>query len=386
MIVVGVTSGPCVEAIDVAVCEINGAPPNLRAEVVSALSIPWPIELRRLVLQAGEPDQITMADLCLLDVAVGEAFAAGALEGIADAGYYPEQVDLIGVQGQTVRHEVREDGHVTASLDLGQAAIVTEWTGITTASHFRQRDVAAGGQGAPLIGYVDWLLLRHPERYRAVHNLDQIASLTLVPPLSMPQAQPIAFDIGPGTVFIDYAESCLNETSSGPETGSVDERLLAELMAHPYLRRRPPKTAGQMLFSKAKADAIWREAIAGELAPASILETFVAFTVSSTVEALRLFAPVAVDEMILGGRGHHYPRLMQHLRAALAPLTVLSHEDVGIDSTSKEALGVAVLAHETWHNRPCTLPTLTGVQNPTPLGCILPGRNYERLLQETWQS
>ncbi len=387
MIVVGLTSGPYVDAIEVAVCEISGQSDDLRAEVMSALSIPWPIELRKLVLEMTGPDHVNMADLSLLDMAVGEAYAAAALEGIASVGYYPEQVDLIGMQGQTVRHEVRADGHVLTPVELGQASIVAEWTGITTVSHFRERDVAAGGQGAPLNAYVDWLLLRHATRARAVLNLDSIASLALVPPRSMAQAMPLACDVGPGMVYVDYAEECIASSageSYGAAAGQVDEQLLSELLAHPFLKRQPPKTAGHFIFSQLQAADLWRQAIDRGVAPVSLLATFVAFSVACVVDALREYGAGSVDEVILRGRGRYYTPLVEQLRQALAPIDMLDHATIGLDSASRCALDAAVLAYETWHHRPGTLPSLTGVQHPTPLGCILPGLNYRMLLKATW--
>jgi anhydro-N-acetylmuramic acid kinase len=390
MIVVGLMSGIALDGIEVAICEIRGAPPALHVEVLSSLSIPWPVELIKMVKKAGEPGSIDIADLCLLDVAIGEAFAAAALEGIAYAGYYPEQVDLIGLEGQTVRHEVREDGHVLASLQIGQAAIVTEWTGITTVSDFRQRDVAAGGQGAPLIGYVDWLLLRHPRRYRAVHYLNRIASVTFLPPLSAPEVEPLAFDIGPGTSLIDFALAQRHDEAlpngHAVHTGMVDAGLLTRLMAHPFLERRPPKTVNHLMFSETFAREIWEEARAAGLPPSTILETFVAFTMESALDAYRRFAPGPIEEIIMAGKGRQYPHLMQRMRAAFEPVPILAHEDVGMDSASKDGLGIAVLAYESWHNRPGTRPSQTGVQRETTLGAVIPGQNYELLLKATWQT
>lgn len=392
MIVVGLTSGASVSGIDVIVCEIRGGPPTLRTEVLSSLTIPWPLELRKMVLQAWQPNQaVNMEDLCLLDVAVGEAFAAAALEGIAYGGLYPEQVDLVGLQGQTVWHQVREDGHVMASLQLGQAAIVAEWTGITTISNFQQRDIAAGGQGAPLMGYVDWLLLRHPQHCRAVQLLDSISSVTFLPPLSMPQAQPVAFDTGPGTALIDYAESRLDRLTErslnrrGEGTG-YDPTLLSELMADPYLQRQPPKTVGNLMYDETFAAELWDEACQAGLSPTVILETFIAFTVFSIADAYKRFASIPIDEVILGGKGRHYPHLMRRFREVMAPLPVHTLEDVGMDSETKASLAIAVLAYETWHNRPCTLPSLTGAHQAIPLGSIIPGQNYQQLLRITWST
>lgn len=387
MIVVGLTSGPCVDAIEVAVCEIVGEPTTLRADVLSALSIPWPIELRKLVLEMTRPDQVNMADFSLLDTAVGEAYAAAALEGIASVGYYPEQVDLIGMQSQTVRHEVREDGHVLAPVELGQAAIVTEWTGITTISKFRERDIAAGGQGAPLNAYVDWLLLRHPTRSRIVLNLDNIASMALVPPRSLADAAPLACDVGPGMVYVDYVLDNIVAAAAGDDSappGQVDEPLLTDLLSHPFLKRQPPKTAGYLLFGQADAADHSQQALNRGISPANLLPTFIAFAVTCMVDAVKAYAPDALDEVILRGRGRKYAPLAEQLRQALAPVEVLDQDAVCPDSANRRALDAAVLAYETWHHRPGTLPTLTGVQSPTPLGCILPGLNYRTLIKQTW--
>lgn len=383
MIVVGIRSGTSFDHLEVALCEITGAPPSLQADVLASLSIPWPVELNKMMLELVQPGMLDGDDLCLLDVAVGEAFAAGVLEVIASAGYYPEQIDLIGAHGPTIRHEVREDGRVVATLQIGQPTIVTEWTGITTVSHFRQRDVAAGGQGAPLVGYVDWLLLRDPERYRAVQYIKGIASMVWLPPLSAPDEQPRAFEIGPGTVLIDYAAAQVDKTVAN--NGSVNETLLDKLLADAFLQIVPPKSVSQFAYTRYSAEQLWHEAHnQSGVSPADILATFTAFTVQAMTQACETFLPKPVDEIILAGDGRQNTCLVEGLQAAFAPIPILSHEDVGMDTDSKEAMGVAILAYETWHNRPCTLPSLTGVQKPIPLGCIQPGTNYQKLLKETW--
>ncbi|MBN1963582.1 MAG: anhydro-N-acetylmuramic acid kinase, partial [Anaerolineae bacterium] len=206
--------------IDVAVCEITGEPPRLRAEAGVALTIPWPHDLQKMVIEAWQPEQINTADLCLMDVAVGEAFAAAALEGIANAGYYPEQIDLIGMQGQPIHYHIREDGRVMGMVQLGQVSVVAAWTGITTVGNFRQSDLAAGGLGAPLVGYVDWLLLRHSHRYRAVQHLGELTSVTFVSPLSVSNIEPLCFDIGPGMRMVNYAQQRLDASGAEcPENG-----------------------------------------------------------------------------------------------------------------------------------------------------------------------
>lgn len=384
MIVVGLMSDASVEGIDVAVCEVTGAPPSLRAEVLSSLSIPWPQDLRKMVVAARQPGNIDMGDLCLLDVAVGEAFAAATLEGIANAGYYPNEIDLVGVKGLNIRHEIREDGHVMASLQLGQASIVSEWTGITTISGFRQRDMAAGGQGAPLMGYVDWLLLRHPSRYRAVIYLNRIASIVIIPPYSATHTHPLAFEVGPGTALIDYADTCLGNEPDADMTEGIAENLLAELLQDAYLQRQPPKTLNEFAYSEVMAAQICVNARQVGISEVSVMETFHAFTTQIIRDALQQFSPAPVEEVIIAGKGRRYPALINQLREVLSGVSILAHEDVGYESDSKLALSFAVLSYEAWHNRAGTLPSLTGARHAAPLGTILPGQNYERLLRETW--
>jgi anhydro-N-acetylmuramic acid kinase len=381
MIVVGLMSDAAIEGIDVAVCELRSGPP----EVLSSLSIPWPQDLRKMVVAARQPGMIDMGDICLLDVAVGEAFAAAALEGIANAGYYPNEVDLVGFKGLNIRHEIRKDGYAMASLQLGQASIVAEWTGITTIDGFRQRDMAAGGQGAPLIGYVDWLLLRHPTRCRAVVYLNRIASLVMLPSTSDTSTQPVAFEIGPGTALLDYVNAAANpEEAAGGAQADVAQALLDELLATPYGRRRPPKTLNEFAYSETMVAQVCEDARQMGVSEASLRETFMAFTTQTVADAVQTLVPLPVEEVIIGGQGCHDPLLVARLRQKLGGLPILTHEDIGMDTDSKLALGFAVLAYETWHNRPGTLPSLTGVTYPVVLGSIQPGKNYERLLRETW--
>jgi anhydro-N-acetylmuramic acid kinase len=286
---------------------------------------------------------------------------------------------------------VEADGKVGATLQLTEAAILAERTGITTISNFRPRDVAAGGQGAPLTAYVDWLLLRHPTKWRAVQNIGGIGNVTFLPPLSDTRSKPLAFDTGPGNALID---SIIVQLSGGAQAfdrdaalaqrGRLDEDWLQELLAHPYYEIKPPKTTGRELFSKAMAAELVEEGQRRGNDDATILATVTALTAQSIVDAYEHFAPARVEEVILGGGGRHNPVMISLLQGLLPSTPVLTHEDVGMDSDNKEALVFAVLAHETWHARPSTLPALTGAEHPVVLGQITPGANYVDLIRRTW--
>ncbi|CAN5608915.1 anhydro-N-acetylmuramic acid kinase AnmK [soil metagenome] len=391
MLIVGLISGTSADGIDAALCEIGGSPPHVSARVVAARTDPYPPDLRRQVLDSYHPEVSRVDVLCRLNVELGEQFAASALRVIDEAGLQPEEVDLISSHGQTFWHEVAADGNVHSTLQFGESAVIAERTGITTISNLRSRDVAAGGQGAPLAGYVDWLLQRHPEKSRAIQNIGGIGNVTFLPPLSDVVSSPMAFDTGPGNSLID---DVLRLSTEGRQTfddggelagqGVVDREWLARLLTHPYYERRPPKTTGRELFGGSMASDLLDEGAARSLVLADIVATLTALTAQSISDAYRRFAPFEIDEVILGGGGRQNATLVSMLREALAPATVMTQEDVGMNSDHKEALLCAVIGHESWHARPGSHPGITGSVGPVILGHITPGRNFEKLVRMTW--
>jgi anhydro-N-acetylmuramic acid kinase len=378
MRVIGLISGTSADGIDVALCEINGAPPRLSARILRAETFPYESSLRRRVLTACQPGAVGADELCTLNFAIGEAFAAAALTIAAG-----EPVDLIGSHGQTVWHQFEADGRVSATLQIGEGSVIAERTGVTTVSNFRARDVAAGGQGAPLASYLDWLLLRHESEWRAAQNIGGIGNVTFLPPLSQPSAHMIAFDTGPGNALIDSAMQILTNGRAEYDAGGgfgaggkPDPGLLEAWLRHPYYHMPLPKTTGREVFGTAYAEALVAEGRARGLGDADIVATLTALTAHSIANAYRDFAPAPIGEAILAGGGRHNQTLVGMLRDLLSPMPVLTSEDVGIHGDFKEALLFAVLAHETWHNRPGCLPEQTGARHVSVLGQITPGANY----------
>lgn len=370
-------SGTSADGTDVALVEIEGAPPALQWRLLHHTTMPHPPDLRAAILDATHPASSSVDRLCGLNVALGEQFARAALAGIAEAGLTPTQVDLIGSHGQTVWHA--PEASPAGTLQLGEAAVIAERTGLPVVSNFRARDMAAGGQGAPLVAYVDVLLFTHPERVRAAQNIGGIANVTFLPPRSRPDLHPFAFDTGPGNVLLDQMAARI---SGGDLTcdrdgtlaaqGSVAPDLLAELLAHPYFARRPPKTTGRELFSTAFAEEVWGRAQAQGLPPEDVMATLTALTAHSIARAYRDFLPAFPEEVIVSGGGARNPTLMRMLTRALEPARVLPSDALGVPGDGKEALAFAILAYETWHGRPGNLPAATGAHHPVILGQLTP--------------
>ena len=389
MKIIGFMSGTSADGIDAALCEVEGAPPQLTARILKAVTVPYSADQRERILNACQTDTSTGEAICRLNIEVGELFAQVALQLIEAAGLKPQDIDLLGSHGQTVWHDILPDGKAAGTLQIGEACVISERTGITTLSNFRARDIAAGGQGAPLTSYVDWLLLRHPSHWRAVQNIGGMGNVTLLPPLIDSINPLVAFDTGPGNALIDGVVYRLTGRTYDADgalaaQGSIDEEWLENLSQHPFYHRQPPKTTGREIFGTEMAYKLVDEGLARGLNAADITATITMLTAVSISNAYHAFAPAAVGEVILGGGGPRNHTLVSMLRGLLDPLPVRTHEDYGISSDFKEALVFAVLAHESWYNRPATLPAQTGAHHASVLGQITPGANFEQLARQTW--
>jgi anhydro-N-acetylmuramic acid kinase len=379
-------SGTSADGIDAALTDITGAPPHLNARLILHTHIAFTSEQRAEIFALFEPATGSVDRICHMNFQLGEWFAAAALQAVAQANLKPTDIDLIGSHGQTIYHAVDADSPIKSTLQIGEAAVIAARTGITTVADFRVADVAAGGQGAPLISYIDWLLLRHESRCRAIQNIGGIANVTYLAPGD--DSAVIAFDTGPGNMLIDAAvnsatdgEQTYDEDGAWAASGKVDHALLAELMAHPFLSRRPPKTTGREQFGVHYANELWSRAQSQGISDADLVATLTAFTAESIADAYRRFLPQMPDEVILGGGGAKNPILLALLREALDPIAVTTHEALGIPDDAKEALAFAVLAYETLHGRAGNLPNCTGASRRTVLGKITLGANCQSLVR-----
>jgi anhydro-N-acetylmuramic acid kinase len=272
---------------------------------------------------------------------------------------------LIGCHGQTIYHEGGRN-----TLQLGEPAVLAERTGVPVVSNFRARDIAAGGQGAPLVPFVDYLLFRHARRRRVALNIGGIGNITVIP-AGAAQQDVTAFDTGPGNMVIDalareYTGGKLNCDRGGriAESGMVNRALLDELLRDPYYRRRSPKSAGREQYG---AHFVARMKRSGSSLP-DLIATATVLTAATVAIGI---GPVdGATDLIVSGGGVHNPQIMGHLAAFLPDAAISTSTDHGIDADAKEAIAFAVLAHRTWTRRPSNLPSATGANGPRVLGSI----------------
>ena len=383
MIVVGLMSGTSADGVDAAVVAVERPDGQVQIKTLAATTLTYSPDVRAEVLAACSPETGTVDRICRLNALLGEWFARAALGAIEGAGLQPDAVDLIASHGQTIYHAVQPGEDPPSTLQIAEPAVIAERTGRTVVANFRPRDVAAGGQGAPLISYVDFLLFADDRRTRALQNVGGIANVTLLP-AGARSGDVFAFDTGPGNVVIDALASLLfdqpyDRAGQIAARGHVDDRLLGELLADPYFARLPPKTTGREQFGAAYAARLCELAQTRELAAADLVATATALTARSIADAYRRFLP-PVDEVVLSGGGAANPTLVAWLGRALTPAVIRHPEEFGVSADAKEAIGFAVLGYETLHGRVGTLPRCTGAAHASVLGTIVPGANFRDLL------
>ncbi len=382
MNVVGLMSGTSGDGVDAALVGIRGSGLALRVTTLAFAPTPYPADLQRRVLALCSGGSV--AEVCHLNAVLGEWFARAALRVIKKAGLRPAEVALIGSHGQTVQHlpqGIRERGlgSVRSTLQIAAPAVIAERTGIATVADFRPRDIAAGGQGAPLAPYVHYLLFRHATRSRLIVNLGGIGNVTLLPAggsLSTIRA----FDTGPGNMVLDGLIHRLTDGRQAMDRdgrlaaqGTVDTGLLAELLAHPFLKQPPPKTTGREAFGAPFVARVLATMRRRRLAASDVLATCSLFT-AVTVSGARRWLGESLDEVIVAGGGACNRTLMGDLAAVFEPIPVRRLEEIGWDSKAFEAVAFAVLAYQTLHGDCANIPAVTGAAHPVLLGTIVPGR------------
>lgn len=386
MIVLGLMSGTSVDGIDAAIVDVNldSSAQSLAVRLVTYTESAFDEPLRRRIHALFRPETSRVDEICEVNVLIGEAFAGAAESAIRDADL---TVDLIASHGQTVWHQVAA-GHTRSTLQIGEPSVIAERTGITTVADFRPRDIAAGGQGAPLASWGDALLFGDAALGRAVQNIGGIGNVTWVPPDGR-WDQMLAFDTGPGNALIDHAvwrltsgQQRYDANGALAATGQADIGLVSELIGEPYFAAPPPKTTGRELFGAQFADAVIDRQLRQGATTADVVATLTAFTAATIADQYQRFLPRLPDEVVIGGGGSQNPVLMRLLAEALPASRVRVHEDFGLPSIAREAVFFALMGHEALHGRPNTVPSCTGAAHQVVMGKIVPGANYRSLLRQ----
>ncbi|MDE2215978.1 MAG: anhydro-N-acetylmuramic acid kinase [Planctomycetota bacterium] len=391
--VIGLMSGTSMDGIDACLVDIFGNGIHTKINITTFETYPYDEATRTAVIEACNPKLGTVDKVCQLNFYLGKLFADAAKSIANKARIHISEIDLIGSHGQTLYHMPNPipqqtatkffTHHLRSTLQIGEPSVIAQETGVTTIADFRPRDIAAGGQGAPLVSYVDFLLFRDKEKGRALQNVGGIANVTFLPP-NCNINDVIAFDTGPGNMIIDRITELITNNTSRFDVGGklaamgkVNDRFLASLLAHPYLSKPPPKTTGREEFGKQFADNLYKDAISSGIKDLDLLTTVTAFTAHTIADSYKnwIFPKHRLSEIILSGGGSYNNTIIQFLSQYLT-LSVKIHSinNFGISPSAKEALAFAILANETISGNPNNVPTATGANMAVIMGKIIPGK------------
>ena len=373
MIVAGVMSGTSADGINVALAELAGERPRLK--LLGQLEFPFPPAVRQTVLAAMNAERARVADLARLNFLLGHLYAGAVL---AAARKFKVKIELIGCHGQTLYHQGEPQAFLGRSLAVtwqtGEGAVIAARVGAPVVSDFRPADMAAGGKGAPLVPFLDYLLYRDERVGRIVQNIGGIANLTAIPAEAKPE-QVVAFDTGPGNMVMDAVTERLfrqpyDRGGRIAARGHALAEVVSEILSQPFFRRRPPKTAGREEFGREFVSAFLSRC--GRARKQDVVATATALTARSIADAIRRFARGRFSELIVSGGGAKNPSLLRLLADAVAPLglKLRRSDEFGLPSEAKEAVAFAVLAYQTWRRRPGNIPSATGAARPAILGKI----------------
>ncbi len=384
MIVAGVMSGTSADGINVALVRLEG-PAALPLDTggqecplyIGHAEFPFPRRVREAVLAAMNAKQASVADLARLNFILGELYADAVL---ATQAKFRTKAELVGCHGQTLYHQGEPAAYlgrkVAVTWQTGEAAVIAARVGVPVVSDFRPADMVAGGKGAPLVPFLDYLLYRDAEVGRIVQNIGGIANLTAILAGAAP-TDVIAFDTGPGNMVIDalttrFFGKAYDRDGRIAASGKVLEEVVDGVMRGAFFRRKPPKTAGREEFGREFAQKFVRAC--GRADKRDIVATATAFTACSIADAIRRFVLPrgSFGEFVVAGGGARNKTLMSMLRDRLTPLglKIRGSQEFGLPSEAKEAAAFALMAYETWNRRPSNVPSATGAQRPAVLGKI----------------
>jgi anhydro-N-acetylmuramic acid kinase len=379
-LVVGLMSGTSLDGIDAAVVRLSGSGLTTKADLVRFVSRPYDDATRERLKDLCTVERSDVAAVCGMNFKLAESFADVAIEAVAEAGLAMDDIDLVASHGQTVWHipvDTPEDPFQPRStLQIGDLSVLAKRTGTLVVGDFRPADMAVGGQGAPLTPYGDFLLFRSETVGRLVQNVGGIGNCAAIP-AGARQEDVFAFDTGPGNMVIDQTvfrltngERTYDDGGAWAASGRPDERLVDELLRHPYFELLPPKTTGREVFGKAYTEAFLETARGRGLADADIVATATMFTARTIAFAYRrdVFPRCAIGEAIVTGGGAHNRTLLRMLAELLPEQRVTNSRALGFNDDAREALIFAMLGNDFLCGVANNLPSATGASRPTVMG------------------
>ncbi|HEX4643661.1 MAG TPA: anhydro-N-acetylmuramic acid kinase [Candidatus Acidoferrales bacterium] len=374
----GIMSGTSADGIDVALVRMAGR----RASLENFAAFPFRREVQKAILRLGEGRPATTREISQLNFLLGETFADAALAACKKFRVAPAQIDVIGSHGQTVFHQGISapflGSRIASTMQIGDPSVIAVRTGITTVGDFRPADMAAGGQGAPLVPFVDYLLYRHPRTGRAALNIGGIANVTVIP-AGATLADVFAFDTGPGNMAVDAlvrhftrGREQFDRNAQIASRGRLLSGLLQGLLHDEYFSRRPPKSAGREQYGEAFVRGVLAHRDARQARAEDLIRTLTIFTALSILDAFHRFIQpkVRIAELVVSGGGAHNPLLMAQIASGLDGVRVREAEELGVAGDAKEAFAFAVLACETLRRQPANVPGATGARKPAVLGKV----------------
>ena len=382
--VVGMMSGTSVDGVDAALVEISGTDSEPKVKLLAFENKPYPPQVREKIFSLFTPANATVDKVGYMNFLLGEIYAKSALSVIEKAGMKPEEIDVIGSHGQTIWHapipESPDGIPVAYTVQIGEGSVIAERTGILTVSDFRVADMAAGGQGAPLVPFSEYLLYRREKETILLQNIGGIGNMTVMPAGAKPR-DVFAFDTGPGNMIIDAVISAVTggekTYDAGGETaakGRVCNALLDILKEEPYYRQPLPKTTGREHFGVQYTEKIlswWKE---NPIPVEDLLATVTDLTAYSIADAYERYVlpKYRASEIIVGGGGSYNATLLRFMKERFAPhgIAVRTQEDLGLSSDAKEAVAFALMADCCMRGKANTLPSVTGAEHPAVMGKI----------------
>lgn len=378
--VVGLMSGTSLDGIDAALVQISVVDNKLDLHPIHFIELPLSSEIKEKIMKLCDPETARIEDISVMNMLLGERFADAAIKVIKEGGLTPKEVMLISSHGQTIFHQpdaVTMDGTaITSTLQIGDIGVIAERTGVTTVGDFRTRDMAAGGQGAPLVPYADYMLFKEAAFGRVLVNIGGIANITILPK-NCNESDVIAYDTGPGNMIIDTftnwatdGEKDYDHDGHFAATGMVDEKWLEELLTHDYFKLRPPKSTGREMFGMHVAKKLWNDA--EKLRPIDKIATMTELTaVTIAQEINKHIETTGIQEVLISGGGRYNKTLMNRIIANLSEkFCVIGTDEAGMPADAKEAITFALLGYQCYNKKVNNLPAATGANHHVIMGKI----------------